>query len=228
MRLTMKLTVAFLFVCCLAGSLWEEPVRADRAVSQPTSNTNVVRARAIVSGPNGISGEVLFLQGPCPGCPTPAPGAPTEHFRNFPEPGVLIVARISGPTSALAPGAHGVHIHEVGLCEAPGFTTAGSHLDLGPAGSNLPVDANHPYHTGDIPNLIVSSLGNGFLSHISSRITLSPGPLSIFDANGSAVIVHLNPDRGETGVTGASGGARIACGVIQLVPDDDDDFNIGR
>ena len=49
-----------------------------------------------------------------------------------------------------------------------------------------------------------------------------------FDANGSAVIVHLNPDRGETGVTGASGGARIACGVIQLVPDDDDDFNIGR
>jgi Cu/Zn superoxide dismutase len=82
----------------------------------------------------------------------------------------------------------------VGLCEAPGFTTAGSHLDLGPAGSNLPVDANHPYHTGDIPNLIVSSLGNGFLTHISSRITLSPGPLSIFDANGSAVIVHLNPD----------------------------------
>ena len=82
--------------------------------------------------------------------------------------------------------------------------------------------------TGDIPNLIVSSLGNGFLSHISSRITLSPGPLSIFDANGSAVIVHLNPDRGEPGVTGASGGARIACGVIQLVPPEDDDFNIGR
>ena len=50
-----------------------------------------------------------------------------------------------------------MHIHEVGLCEAPAFTTAGSHLDLGPAGSNLPVDANHPYHTGDIPNLIVSS-----------------------------------------------------------------------
>jgi superoxide dismutase, Cu-Zn family len=121
----------------------------------------------------------------------------------------------------LAPGAHGMHIHEVGLCEAPGFTTAGSHLDLGPAGSNLPVDANHPYHTGDIPNLIVSSEGNGFLSHISSRITLSPGPLSIFDANGSSVIVHLNPDRGQVGVTSASGGPRIACGVIQLVTDDD-------
>ena len=80
----------------------------------------------------------------------------------------------------------------------------------------------------DIPNLIVSSTGRGFLSHISSRITLSPGPLSIFDADGSAVIVHLNPDRGQPGVTGASGGPRIACGVIQLVSDDDDNFNIGR
>jgi Cu-Zn family superoxide dismutase len=64
------------------------------------------------------------------------------------------------------------------------------------------------------------------MSHISSRITLSPGPLTIFDANGSAVIVHLNPDSGQPGVTGASGGPRIACGVIQPVTDDDDDFDI--
>ena len=52
--------------------------------------------------------------------------------------------------------------------------------------------------------------------------------LSGSDADGSAVILHLNPDRGQPGVTGASGGARIACGVIQLVSDDDDSFNIGR
>jgi hypothetical protein len=64
MRLTMKLTVGFLFVACLAGLLWEEPVRAGKAIAQPASG--VVRARAIVSGPNGIKGEVLFLQAPCP------------------------------------------------------------------------------------------------------------------------------------------------------------------
>jgi Cu-Zn family superoxide dismutase len=225
MRLTIKLVVGCLFVACLAGSPWDGPARA-RKLERSNTGNQLVRARAIVSGPNGIAGEVLFLQQPCPGCPTPAPGAPAEHFRSFPEPTVLIVARINGPTSALTQGAHGVHIHEVGLCEAPGFTTAGSHFDPGPAGSNLPVDANHPYHTGDVPNLIVNSRGRGFLSHISSRITLSPGPLSIFDANGSAVIVHLNPDSGQPGVTGASGGPRIACGVIQLVPDDDDDFDI--
>ena len=142
MRLTMTLTIACLFVLCLAGLAWERPARADRLVEQPNF-TSTVRARAIVSGPNGISGEVLFLQGPYPG-------------------------------------------------------------------------------------LIVSSTGRGFLSHITSRITLSPGPLSIFDADGSAVILHLNPDRGQPGVTGASGGARIACGVIQLVSDDDDSFTIGR
>jgi Cu-Zn family superoxide dismutase len=226
MRATVKLLVGSFFVACFIGSMWEEPARAGKDAARSNSASSPVRARAIIRGPNGISGEVLFLQGPCPGCPTPAPGAPAEHFRNFPEPGVLMVARINGPTSALAPGAHGVHIHEVGICEAPAFATAGSHFDPGPAGSNLPVDANHPYHSGDVPNLIVSSSGRGFMSHITSRITLSPGPLTIFDANGSAVIVHLNPDRGEVGVTGASGGARIACGVIQLVPDDDDDFNI--
>src|SRR5687768_11568757 len=163
MRFTIKLVVGSLFVAaCLIGSPWDEPVRAGKAIKR--SSDGSVRARARVQGPNGIQGEVLFLQGPCPGCPTPAPGAPAESFRNFPEPNVLIVARINGPTSALAPGAHGVHIHEIGSCVAPAFTSAGSHLDLGPAASNQPVDANHPYHTGDVPNLIVSSRGRGFMS----------------------------------------------------------------
>lgn len=108
MRSMMTLTITCLFVLCLAGLPWEQPVRAGKVVEQPNHSFTSVRARATVSGPNGISGEVLFFQGPCPGCPTPAPGAPTEHFINFPEPGVLIVATINGPTTALAPGAHGV------------------------------------------------------------------------------------------------------------------------
>jgi len=56
MRLTMKLTVAFLFVCCFAGSLWEEPVRADRGVSQPT--TNPVRALTLTQNFQMISGTL--------------------------------------------------------------------------------------------------------------------------------------------------------------------------
>ena len=44
----------------------------------------------------------------------------------------------------LPAGKHGVHIHEVGAC-SPTCAAAGSHLDLGPFGNNVPVTANHPY-----------------------------------------------------------------------------------
>ena len=63
MRLTMTLTITCLFVFCLAGLPWEQPVRAIRLVEQPNHSSETVRARAIVSGPNGISGEVLFYKG---------------------------------------------------------------------------------------------------------------------------------------------------------------------
>jgi Cu/Zn superoxide dismutase len=176
-----------------------------------------VRAHAVVTGP-GVHGLVTFRQERCPGCPTPAgPPFETDDFENFPEPDVEVSAKIDGLTA----GPHGLHIHEVGSCDAPGFTTAGGHFDPGPFGSSNPVDANHPFHSGDLPNLLVDKNGTGRLRHTTSRVTLSPGPTSVFDANGSAVIVHLNPDRGLNGVTGASGGPRAACGVIVLDGSDD-------
>src|SRR5262245_18623710 len=53
----------------------------------------------------------------------------------------------------LPEGKHAVHIHEVGACTP--CSAAGSHLDLGPFGQNVPVMANHPYHSGDLINLNV-------------------------------------------------------------------------
>jgi Cu-Zn family superoxide dismutase len=87
------------------------------------------------------------------------------------------------------------------------------------------VDANHPYHMGDIPNLIVNDEGEGILRHRTSRITHSPGPHTVYEATGSADIIHANPDRGLPGVVGASGGPRIACGIIEIVTDVDDEEN---
>jgi len=177
-----------------------------------------LRAHAIITGPGGIEGVVTFRQPACAGCPTPGLDAPASDpaFRDFPQPTVEVTVRVSGPTAVLQPGAHGMHIHETGACEAGiGFSSAGGHFDPGPFGHSTPVDANHPYHSGDLPNLIVNGDGVGFMKHTTSRITLSPGPLSIFDADGAAVIVHLNPDRGINGVAGASGGPRAACGVVQ-------------
>ena len=167
-------------------------------------SAELVRARAKIVGPpgSGIQGEVTFV----------------ELQGNFPEPGVDVEARIAGPPGELIPGNHGLHIHgnAKGGCVPP-YTSAGGHFDPGPAANPDP-DVNHPFHLGDIPNLVVDQRGVGTMEARTSRITLSPGPLSVFDEDGSVVIVHADPDRGVPGPakSGVSGGPRIACGVIQL------------
>jgi Cu-Zn family superoxide dismutase len=182
-----------------------------RAIAGDTSvptleSAQRVRARAIIAGVpgSGIKGEVSFV----------------ELGGNVPVPGVEIEARITGPAEKLKRGSHGLHIHEnaKGGCLSP-FKSAGGHFDPGPSGNADP-DVNHPFHLGDIPNLVVDGNGVGVVNGTTSRVTLSPGPLTVFDSNGSVVIVHENPDQGIPGTTGSgvSGGPRIACGVIELVP----------
>ena len=114
----------------------------------------------------------------------------------------------------LTEGKHGVHIHEVADCTP--CADAGGHFDPGPS-SNPSPDGNHPFHMGDLVNLEVNGKGEGVMHTTTSRITLSAGPLSIFDGNGSAIVIHVNPDTYCPGgfVAGCAGGGRAACGVIQ-------------
>lgn len=115
----------------------------------------------------------------------------------------------------LPPGPHGVHIHAVGKCDAPQFTTAGDHFnpDSKQHGTLNPQGA----HAGDLPNLTIAADGSGRLETVTERVTLGAGASSLFDADGSAVIVHSGPDDFKTEPTGNSG-ARIACGVIVKKP----------
>jgi Cu/Zn superoxide dismutase len=119
----------------------------------------------------------------------------------------------------LTPGKHAVHVHEVGAC-AP-CSAAGSHLDLGPFGHNVPVTANHPYHSGDLVNLNVGADGRGSLLATTTRIALTQRPegpaLSVFDANGSSIIIHALPDLYCPDPTdpNCAGGARVACGILE-------------
>src|SRR5262245_31069397 len=87
------------------------------ALADGSGQPRVLRAHAVVTDAGGsIQGIVTFKQQVCPGCGVPDSGAQATDpaFRNFPEPPVEVVARINGaPGSALAPGAHGMHIHEV-------------------------------------------------------------------------------------------------------------------
>jgi len=119
--------------------------------------------------------------------------------------------------AGLAPGKHAVHIHEVGAC-TPTCAAAGSHVDLGPFANNQPVIANHPYHSGDLINLPIASNGTGSMTHVTSRIAISAGNLSIFDADGAAIVIHALPDAycaENPADPNCAGGGRTACGVLR-------------
>ncbi len=115
----------------------------------------------------------------------------------------------------LPDGEHGVHIHEVASCEPCG--SAGGHFDPGPNGFSSP-DGNHPFHLGDLVN-IDAHRGNALLRTKTTRVTLSDGPISILDKDGSAFIVHINADTfcPDGVVGGCAGGGRLACGIIEPV-----------
>jgi Cu-Zn family superoxide dismutase len=124
------------------------------------------------------------------------------------------VVEIEIIVKGLPDGKHAVHIHETGACRP--CEAAKGHFDPGPNGNTNP-DGNHPFHLGDLVN-IESKDGTAKLEAETTRITLSPGPLSIFDRDGSAFIIHVDPDTycPEGVEKGCAGGARAACGVIRL------------
>lgn len=115
----------------------------------------------------------------------------------------------------LPPGPHGLHLHAVGQCDSPEFTSAGGHFN--PAGVQHGLENSAGPHAGDGPNLEVGEDGQGQLAYFNDRISLSDGPNSLFDADGSAVVIHAGPDDQITDPAGDSG-ARIACGVVMAVP----------
>jgi superoxide dismutase, Cu-Zn family len=122
--------------------------------------------------------------------------------------GVLINLSVKG----LPAGEHAFHIHAVGKCEPP-FTTAGGHFN--PTGKKHGMMAAEGQHAGDMPNLHIPASGELAVEVLNAAVTLEKGkPNSLFDADGSAMVIHAGKDDYKTDPTGEAGG-RIACGVIQ-------------
>ncbi|MCY3887322.1 MAG: superoxide dismutase family protein [Chloroflexi bacterium] len=128
--------------------------------------------------------------------------------------GVLIMADIR----ELAPGGHAFIVHEVGAC-TPDFRAAGDHFNPTGGGhgfihSTWKRGESGGAHGGDLPNLYAGSDGAARADFFTDGITLDTGPRhSIFDADGSAIIVHERPD--SYGTEESDTGDRVACGVIQ-------------
>jgi Cu-Zn family superoxide dismutase len=176
--------------------------QAAKATSPAAGAQVAARAKAEIKG-EGITGTAEFVEFKVPNDDKLDPAG-----WKFAE--VEVTLRVTG----LKPGLHGMHLHAIGKCE-PNFAAAGGHFDPGPAG-NVDVDMNHPFHMGDLPNLSVDANGVGTAKARTTRVSLTDGPLSVFDADGTAIIIHAEQDKGTTGEakSGVGGGARIACGVL--------------
>jgi superoxide dismutase, Cu-Zn family len=130
-------------------------------------------------------------------------------LRETPGSGVILEIQLRG----LAEGVHAIHIHETGRCEPPTFDSAGGHF--------APRDNDHGLlhsagtHAGDLLNLQVPASGELRTERLATAVTLREGePNSLFDADGSAIIIHAGEDDYRSQPSGDAGDP-IVCGVIR-------------
>ncbi|GAA4006824.1 superoxide dismutase family protein [Sphingomonas humi] len=163
-------------------------------------------------------GLILSAIAPLAACATPtdAPGTATSMpllgsagqqvgtVRMWETPGAVSF-RVEA--NGLTVGRHGIHVHAVGRCDAPAFTTAGSHWN--PASSKHGLSNPQGPHAGDLPNVPVAANGT-----LRETVVLSGASLAALrDADGSALVIHAKEDDNMTDPSGNSGD-RIACAVL--------------
>jgi Cu-Zn family superoxide dismutase len=114
--------------------------------------------------------------------------------------------------TGLAPGAHGMHIHESGSCTTPDFKSAGGHFN--PEAKQHGTQNPEGPHAGDLPNLLVEEDGSADTTLAVSRGLLAEGPSSMLGTRQRSLLIHADPDDEKTDPSGNSG-ARVVCGVIE-------------
>ena len=118
---------------------------------------------------------------------------------------------LSLTAEAPAAGTYGMHLHAVGKCEAPDFTSAGPHWN--PNMKQHGRDNRMGAHFGDLPNVEAASDRKVTLEYKLADFMLS-GPAGLLDADGGAFVIHEKADDYQTDPNGNSG-KRILCGVFK-------------
>lgn len=126
------------------------------------------------------------------------------------EKGVEVEISLAG----LSAGSHAMHFHEFGKCDAPDFKSAGGHYNPTNAAHGMKMEDGP--HAGDMMNIMIGEDGTGELEIVNDRVSLSGdyGLPALFDADGTALIIHEKADDYKSQPSGAAG-ARIGCAVIK-------------
>src|SRR3954463_14325438 len=164
---------------------------------------------------------VAYVSAQAPATQTPAAAAPGAKatlkdaqgktlgeatLRESPA-GVLVKLDLQG----VPPGPHAFHIHTVGKCDGPDFMTAGGHFT--PTTMKHGLMAPGGPHAGDMPNVFVPADGKLSVEVLDPNVSLAARAKSVFDADGSALMLHATADDYTSDPAG-NAGARIACGVV--------------
>ncbi|MEQ9642173.1 MAG: superoxide dismutase family protein [Alphaproteobacteria bacterium] len=124
--------------------------------------------------------------------------------------GVVLTVEI-GP-GGLAPGWHGNHLHAVGDCSDVGtFKKSTGHIN--PSGRKHGLLNPDGPDNADLPNLYVHADGSAHAQMFNPRVSLK-GSVPLLDDDGSAFIIHANPDDHMAQPIGGAGG-RVACAAIK-------------
>lgn len=109
-------------------------------------------------------------------------------------------------------GPHGFHIHEFGSCDDAGNAAGGHYNPDGVKHGYLFTDGFANAHAGDLGNIVAADNGTATYRALVPGLGLTSGYYPVAD---HAIIVHDQAD--DFGQPTGNAGARIGCGVIQVM-----------
>jgi superoxide dismutase, Cu-Zn family len=186
-------------------------------MSRRTSAATVHPFTSMVAAAEALEGRRLFAAGGAEHLVrhavadiVPAAGLHVSGKVQFHETrnGLVVDVHVRG----LAPGPHGFHVHQNGVCDpnsTPPFASAGPHYN--PTGEPHGSPDAPDHHLGDFGNLVADAKGRVHTRFLANPDVSLNGPSAILNR---ALIVHADADDLHTQPTGNSGG-RVACGVIE-------------
>ncbi len=119
--------------------------------------------------------------------------------------------KVSAKVSGLAPGDHGFHIHQYGVCTDSGKAAGGHYNPEGAPHGLLTKDGVQHAHAGDLGNILIAADGTGNIESLIPGLTLLTGSHAVA---GRSVIIHENKDDFSQPLGNA--GSRVGCGEIVI------------